>query len=141
MTRPTDFHESLRNLLAFSSKDWGATREDAWIYGIVFGWDTEPEDLVDDEASDAAMVELAAKHGWDDGEVTRLRGLHAQFVAAAPYSIESRPAGPQTWERRLGSTAVAATRMHLDVDDQGRVHVHEALLAQLLLDAGWERTS
>lgn len=79
--RPRDFRESLRNLLAFSSRDWGATREDAWIYGIVFGWDTEPEDLWGDEQSDEAMREMAEQHGWDDGEVARLRLLHAQFEA------------------------------------------------------------
>ncbi|NYD39919.1 hypothetical protein [Nocardioides panaciterrulae] len=27
----------------------------------------------------------------------------------------------------------------IDIDDQGRARVHEAVLAQLLLDAGWER--
>lgn len=32
-------------------------------------------------------------------------------------------------------------RLHLVVDDTGRALVHEAVLAQLLTDAGWERTA
>jgi len=47
----------------------------------------------------------------------------------------------QTWEKRLGDTDVAEKRMHLEVDDQGRVRIHEALVVQLLVDAGWERTA
>lgn len=35
----------------------------------------------------------------------------------------------------------AAAALHLEVDDEGRVRVHEAVLAQLLVDAGWERTA
>lgn len=49
--------------------------------------------------------------------------------------------GRQVWERHLAGTDVAEQRIHLEVDDQGRVFVHEALLAQLLVDAGWERST
>ena len=54
-----------------------------------------------------------------------------------------RPLGldRQTWEKRLGGTDVAEKRLHLEVDPEGRVRVHEAVLAQLLHDAGWERTA
>lgn len=47
----------------------------------------------------------------------------------------------QTWERRLGGTDIAEVRIHLEVDDQGRVRLHEALAARLLHEAGWERTA
>lgn len=45
----------------------------------------------------------------------------------------------QVWEKRLSGTDVAEQRMHLAVNDEGRVSVHEALLVQLLDAAGWER--
>jgi hypothetical protein len=45
------------------------------------------------------------------------------------------------WERRVPGSDVAIERRELLVDDHGRVVVEEAWLAQLLVDAGWERTS
>ena len=47
----------------------------------------------------------------------------------------------QVWERRIPGTDVPLTRVHLEVDGEGRVRLHEALVAQLLHDAGWERTA
>jgi hypothetical protein len=37
------------------------------VWGIVLGWDDE------------SLVELAERHGWSDGAVARLRGLHESF--------------------------------------------------------------
>lgn len=45
----------------------------------------------------------------------------------------------QVWEKRLEGTDIAERRMHLDVDHEARVWIHERLLAQLLVAAGWER--
>lgn len=67
---------SLRDLLALNSRDWAHDRSDAWLWGIVWGWDGD-----DDETG--AMDELAHRHGWDAIEVQRLRELHAGFVEAA----------------------------------------------------------
>lgn len=51
----------------------------------------------------------------------------------------------QTWTRPavLGTVGQvrAETQLHLEVDSEGRARVHEAVLAQLLVDAGWERTA
>ncbi|NUS54717.1 MAG: hypothetical protein HOV66_07625 [Streptomycetaceae bacterium] len=47
----------------------------------------------------------------------------------------------QVWERRLADTDIAESRLHLQVDDQGRAYVHEAVLVRLLVDAGRERTA
>lgn len=71
-----DPREALRDLLAFSSRDWGAVKGDAWLWGIVFGWDNE-DDEPDEES---AMPELAKQHGWDEADVARLRRLHANFL-------------------------------------------------------------
>ena len=66
--------ESLANVLAFSSRDWGQARDLAWLWGIVHGWDDEHDE-------DSAMPEMARVHGWDEVEVARLRRLHAAYEA------------------------------------------------------------
>ena len=60
---------SLENAMVFSSVDWSATYRDAWMYGIVAGWE---EDYGDDDPCDA-MGELAEKYGWAPETVERLR--------------------------------------------------------------------
>jgi len=72
-----DVINSMQNVMATSHRDWGMNREDAWLYGIVLGWDFDEEP---DEES--AMPQLAAQHGWDDETVARLRSLHAAFTSA-----------------------------------------------------------
>lgn len=62
-----DPRESLRDTLAFSVDDWGATRAMAWVWGIVHGWDPE------------AMEELAERFGWDPATTARLDRLHEAF--------------------------------------------------------------
>ncbi|HOL96497.1 MAG TPA: hypothetical protein PLH79_19295, partial [bacterium] len=59
---------SIRSTLATSSRDWSASSDLAWIYGIVFGW----------EYGDA-MTEVAGKHGWSTEKVERLKRLHATY--------------------------------------------------------------
>lgn len=61
---------SIGNTLAFSSRDWAANHRDAWLWGIVHGWD------------DAAMRELVVQYGWTPETVTQLRRLHTAFAAA-----------------------------------------------------------
>lgn len=61
--------EALHNTIAFSSADWAAARDLAWIYGIVLGWDGE----------ECAMEELATKFRWPPERVALLRQLHAEF--------------------------------------------------------------
>ena len=81
----TDAHDdplrSLIDTIAFSSADWGAARDLAWIYGIVLGWDNDEGD--DDPETADAMSEIAAKFGWSDEQVARLRRLHLRFVDIA----------------------------------------------------------
>lgn len=65
-----DPFDSLHGVIVFSPRDWGAHREEAWIYGIVVGWGLD------------AMAECAARFGWDAGTVRRLRLLHLAFRRA-----------------------------------------------------------
>jgi hypothetical protein len=59
--------ESLRSCLAFSSRDWSNNHRDAWLYGVVFGWDEN------------SIAELKAKHKWSSSEVERLNRLRKKF--------------------------------------------------------------
>ena len=66
------------------------------------------------------------------------------FVAPdmALDAVEPEPAQVerQTWElRRLADHTDLA--LHFEVDSEGRVRLHEAVLARLLHEAGWERTA
>lgn len=60
---------SLGDMCSFSSKDWGACREDAWLYGIVCGWGDEHGDGCD------ALPEIQARFGWSDAAMSRLARL------------------------------------------------------------------
>lgn len=56
--------ESLHKSLVFHSRDWAANERDAWIWGIVVGWDDE------------SMKNLTNKFGWSDETVNRLKSYH-----------------------------------------------------------------
>jgi hypothetical protein len=73
---------SLRTVVACSSQDWGRSSGDAWLYGLVVGWDCE-EDHVhnDDDDCGSAVPELAAEFGWDDEDVARLRAYRSVLLA------------------------------------------------------------
>ena len=62
--------ESIECAIAFSVRDWGECRRDAWIYAIVFGWD------------DGAWEEMAEKHGWDEDDRKRAMFFHEQWERA-----------------------------------------------------------
>lgn len=69
MTPPTvdiDVFASLRNSLAFFPLDRSQRPADAWIYGIIVGWGD-------------ALPEVAARYGWNDEAIVRLRTLRAVF--------------------------------------------------------------
>lgn len=65
----SDAMQSLRNTIVFDSKDYSASRRDAWVYGIVVGWDGP------------SMRSLKTKFSWDDADVSRLRKLRAAWRA------------------------------------------------------------
>lgn len=73
----------LSSLMATDSRDWSADPADARLYGIVVGWDRDPDDHDD---LDGAWSEVAARHGWSDTRVATLRRAHAQFAAIGTRS-------------------------------------------------------
>lgn len=59
--------DSIVTTIATSPKDWGLEKRDAWVYGIVMGWD------------DASLVELQIRFRWNDATVRRLVRLNKKF--------------------------------------------------------------
>lgn len=53
--------------MVFSSKDWSLTETNAWIYGIVVGWDVD------------SLNEIKKAFNWSDELVDRLKLLHEAF--------------------------------------------------------------
>lgn len=52
---------SAANTMAFSAQDWAQHHRDAWLWGILCGWDR------------GALAECIEKFGWTDEAVERLR--------------------------------------------------------------------
>lgn len=76
--------ESLERVLTTSSRDWGAYWADAWLYGVLVGWDCKDAHEHDDVCGgDAAMREMAEQHGWSEDAVARLRWYRAVVRAAS----------------------------------------------------------
>lgn len=76
-SQETDPLDAIRTLVALDSRDWTQDRADAWLYGIVLGWDG-----ADDDPEDVGVMDLAsARHGWNPAQVARLRALHERFKA------------------------------------------------------------
>lgn len=61
--------ESIATAMAFSPADWGQHHREAWIYGIVFGYDAERMEL------------MVKRHRWTAETVARLERLHVRFAA------------------------------------------------------------
>lgn len=66
----SDALESAHATMVFDSRDWAAKKRDAWLYGLLVGWDGP------------AMRELQAKFGWSDDDVRRLRRLRRAIKGA-----------------------------------------------------------
>lgn len=59
---------SLHQAISFSARDWGINATDAWIYGIIVGWDDE------------SLFEISRKFGWSiSGDDERLKRLHEKY--------------------------------------------------------------
>ncbi|MTI49480.1 MAG: hypothetical protein FH761_16730 [Firmicutes bacterium] len=65
--------KSLHEAIAFDSKDYSINRTDAWLYGIIIGWDN------------SSIKELQNKFDWTDLTCERLKCLHEVFINVNPY--------------------------------------------------------
>lgn len=59
--------ESIATAIAFSPRDWSSNHRDAWIYGIVLGWDEDD------------LEELKKRYSWTNETVARLKFLHDEY--------------------------------------------------------------
>ena len=58
--------ESIERAIAFSSRDFNEYNRDAWVYGIVMGWDE-------------SLDEVCKKHGWTEDTKERLKRLRLSW--------------------------------------------------------------
>lgn len=82
----TNPFESLRNVVAFSCRDWSADPEDAWIYGIIIGWGFD-----EDDEGKSCTDELERKFGsnkWSKSDTKRLKVLHNNWKLAEELFLE-----------------------------------------------------
>lgn len=59
--------ESLYDTVVFHSRDWSMHKRDAWIWGIVIGWDKE------------SLEELKIEFRWPNETIERLKRLHKKY--------------------------------------------------------------
>lgn len=74
----SNLFRSMHDMMNFSSKDWALEKEDAWLYGIVVGWDADDPDDPDDSS---CMLELQRHHGWSDEAIVKLRRFRQEWLA------------------------------------------------------------
>lgn len=127
---------------------YDAGEDVSWNEGQWYDFDLAPHDCGDPGCPDLGYrgpKGRESEHGRDDelaSEPEReISDRAADAILGLVETDRQLRGDQQTWERRLGGTDVAEVRIHLEVDERGRAHVHGALLAQLLVDAGWERTA
>lgn len=68
MASQIEMMRSLRDTIVFDAKDYAQTPKDAWVWGIVCGWDPP------------SMAALQVKFRWSDATVSRLRDMRAAWV-------------------------------------------------------------
>lgn len=55
--------KNLNYVMCTDARDWSINRADAWLYGIIIGW--ENDDPLEGEKEDDALDEICEKHGFD----------------------------------------------------------------------------
>lgn len=71
--------DSAHTVMALSSQDWSVAEDFAWLYGILVGWDNDPDGGDVDQAD--TISELRRRFNWTDYDVDRLRALRAAVAA------------------------------------------------------------
>jgi len=103
--------------MATDSRDWGETRGDAWLYGVLVGWDCEEnhDHELDHCEGGGAVDEIAARHSWTAAQRSRIRDLRAAVRQAVEGAEPERRGlldfggGFIAISRGAGETAARAT--------------------------------
>lgn len=74
---PSNALQALVESFSKTSKDFGCNKFDAWVYGIICGWD------------DASYKELAAIHNWSNDQIEYNKLLHANYNNAWNLFIQN----------------------------------------------------
>lgn len=80
-----DVLDTLARILAGDPRDWSQDRRDAWLWGVLCGWDCEDHDATvacDETCTSGAMAAVAERHGWNATEVAVLRHMRATIREA-----------------------------------------------------------
>jgi len=69
--------------------DWADNRYNAYVYAVLIGWGCqEPHDHDDECGGDARLLEVAAKHRWDEHRIKYIREMRAGL---APITTPQQP--------------------------------------------------
>jgi hypothetical protein len=89
-TVPPEMLTGLHRMLTTSSRDWGQYAPDAWLYGLLVGWDCEEQHEVhNDTCGEGTLRELAAQHGWSPEAIARLRRYRTAVRASTPTEADA----------------------------------------------------
>jgi hypothetical protein len=80
--RLADALEAVQRAIATDSRDWGKGRGDAWLWGVLVGWECDERHEHEDDCG-GALDELAIRHGWTAAHVERIRTLRTAIREAA----------------------------------------------------------
>jgi hypothetical protein len=82
---------SLHRTMAHDPRDWALDERDAWLWGIVCGWECEEQHDHDVICGrDNALRQVAARHRWPNEAIDRLK-TYRRAVAALDEPKEARP--------------------------------------------------
>lgn len=91
--------EAMTGAMATNVRDWGADRMDAFLWGVLLGWDCD-EQHDESQCEENAMASIAARHGWDARQVERVRSFRraVERVASQPAPPEPCQAETRSWD-------------------------------------------
>jgi hypothetical protein len=91
ITGAAEGFDSLEGVCAFDSRDWSVNKRDAWLYGIVCGWDGGQ----DEDPPEDAMAEMVEQHGWNAEAVERLRRMQQAVTTVMKLGKEKKQDGQE----------------------------------------------
>jgi len=77
MDAPTNPLQAIHESYGRSSKDMSEQKFDAWMYGVVVGWD------------DKSYEQLQKQHGWTNDQVAYQKKLHQNYIKAWNLFMQS----------------------------------------------------
>ena len=70
---------SIRSCITSAPRRWSLHPSDAWLYGVVIGWNEKD------------LEELTVLHNWALADVSRLQRLHSAFESARKAARKHNP--------------------------------------------------